>query len=72
VNAASTQRDSQDRLAAERFRRRVAEGFAVRPTDDPFPTALYRCPACGHVERHGSTITGTCTMCPGLVEQVGV
>jgi hypothetical protein len=72
VNTASTLRDAQDRLETERFRRRVAEGFSVRPTDHPLPTALHGCPACGHVERHGSTITGTCTMCPGLVELVAV
>jgi hypothetical protein len=72
VNTASTVRDAQDRLETERFGRRVAEGFSVRPSDDPLRSARYRCPACGHVEQHSSTITGTCTICPGLVEQVSL
>ncbi len=46
----------------------AVEQFLLLATDDePMRTAAYRCPECGHVERHESTIPGTCSLCPGLV-----
>jgi hypothetical protein len=34
----------------------------------PRRPAMYRCASCGHVERHDSSISGICSMCPGIVE----
>jgi hypothetical protein len=49
----------------------AVEQFLLLSADDgPIGIAAYRCPDCGHVERHSSTIPGTCSMCPGLVELV--
>jgi hypothetical protein len=48
----------------------VAQFLLLSADDGPIGIAAYRCPDCGHVERHSSTIPGTCSMCPGLVELV--
>jgi hypothetical protein len=53
----------RDHPAVEPFLQLKADG-------EPLRTAAYRCPGCGHVERHESTIPGTCSMCPGLVDLV--
>ena len=42
----------------------------LKADGEPPRTAAYHCPECGHVERHESTIPGTCSLCPGLVELV--
>jgi hypothetical protein len=55
--------DVRDDPAVEQFLQLQADG-------EPARIAAYRCPGCGHVERHESTIPGTCSMCPGLVELV--
>jgi hypothetical protein len=47
----------------------AVEQFHLFSADDaPIRMAEYRCPACGDVERHGSTVPGTCSLCPGHVQ----
>jgi hypothetical protein len=53
--------------------RPTVEQFLLFSADEePIRSAAHRCPGCGRVELHDSTISGTCMVCPGLVELVAV